>query len=201
MSLLTLATSIVAVLLVPLAWVFWLILRDAMNKEAAAVIPERTRSLIERAKNRLPEEARPRWEEEWPAGFADAIDKRPVWALREAISLYRGARKIAAELKPAVAPASSHKGMARPAISSVKARATYAKLIARLRIWLGPSYFETPNRTLAWAFNAIDRAVVALLKPVAALATSSAPLRAFRWTLALGSTVVVAILITQLLKL
>lgn len=77
MSFPALVMSFMAILLIPLAWVSWLIPRDAMNKEAAAVIPERTRSLLERAKNRLPEEARPRWEEEWPTGFAEAIEKRP----------------------------------------------------------------------------------------------------------------------------
>ena len=200
MSLLTLVTSILAVLLFPLAWVLWLILRDAMNKEAAAVIPERTRSLIERAKNRIPEEARPRWEEEWPAGFAEAIEKRPVWALREAISLYRGARKIAAELEPAVASAGGHKGMARPAISSVEG-GTVARVIARL-IWFGTRYLQTSNRMLAWALETIDRAVAALLKPLAALAADSSFLRALTWAALAGAFVSTAMfLITQLLKL
>jgi hypothetical protein len=107
MILLSLAISILGLVLLVFGSVILLILRDAMTKEAAAVIPERTRSLIERAKNRLPEEARPRWEEEWPAGFAEAIEKRPVWALREAISLYRGARRIAVEMEPAPATTSS----------------------------------------------------------------------------------------------
>jgi hypothetical protein len=84
-----------------------MVLKDAAKKEAAAVLPECTRSLIRRAQNRLPEEARTRFEEEWPAGFEESIEKRPAWALAQAVSLYRGARQIAAELEPAPASASA----------------------------------------------------------------------------------------------
>jgi Na+-translocating ferredoxin:NAD+ oxidoreductase RnfG subunit len=61
----------------------WLVLKAAVSQEAASVLPAATRSLLHRAKMRLPLEAQPRWEEEWPAGFHNAIEKRPIWALRE----------------------------------------------------------------------------------------------------------------------
>jgi hypothetical protein len=153
-SFLTLTSGIVAVLLLALASMFWLILRDAMSKEAAAVIPERTRSLIARAKDRLPEEARPRWEEEWPAGFAEAIEKRPVWALREAISLYRGARRIAAELEPAVASAGRDSGVTSPTSSPFAGMTSYARLIARLRRGFHAARQTAVTRSVAWILNA-----------------------------------------------
>jgi len=85
--------------------VMWLVIKAAVNQEAASVVPGITKSLLEQAKSQLPSDAQPRWEEEWPAGFKAAIEKRPIWALREAFSLYVGARRIARSLEPATAPA------------------------------------------------------------------------------------------------
>ena len=100
-----LAIAIAALSLLFLAFVsaIVLVLKDAATKEAAAVLPECTRSVIDRARKRLPEDARKRFEEEWPAGFEEAIERRPAWALMQAISLYRGAGQIARVLEPATA--------------------------------------------------------------------------------------------------
>ncbi|HWO83597.1 MAG TPA: hypothetical protein VNM38_07395 [Solirubrobacterales bacterium] len=94
---------------------FWLVLKAAMNQEAASVVPAMTRGLLTRARARLPQDAQPRWEEEWPAGFEEAIEKRPIWAMRQAMSLYAGAGRIARELEPATEAA----GKASPRLGSV----------------------------------------------------------------------------------
>jgi len=110
-SILTIAVAIGSLSILALITALLLVLKDAANKEAAAVIPECTRSLIRKAQGALPEEARTRFEEEWSAGFEEAIEKRPAWALVQAISLYRGARQISRELKPALAsPGSGRPG-------------------------------------------------------------------------------------------
>ena len=77
-----------------------LVLKSAATKEAEAILPTATRGFIDRARDRLPAGARPRWEEEWPAGFQEAIEKRPLWALREAIYLYMSAARVARALEP-----------------------------------------------------------------------------------------------------
>lgn len=105
-AVLAIAIAILSLLLLALVSAIVLVLRDAATKEAAAVLPECTRNVIERARDRLPEDARARFEEEWPAGFEDAIERRPAWALMQAISLYRGAGQIARVLEPATAPTS-----------------------------------------------------------------------------------------------
>jgi len=98
--LLSLALVAVGLAATALLATLWLVLKAAVSQEAAAVIPEASRSLLKRAKERLPLDAQPRWEEEWPAGFEQAIERRPIWALREALSLYLGAGRIARELEP-----------------------------------------------------------------------------------------------------
>jgi hypothetical protein len=77
------------------------LLRGLLSKEVEASLPAISRNLLLRAAHRLPEEHRERFLEEWNAEFAEAIRGRPLWAVLQAASLYRSARKIAAELQPA----------------------------------------------------------------------------------------------------
>lgn len=88
---LTIATAIGSLLVLALIGALLLVLKDAANKEAAAIIPEFTRSLIRKAQEVLPEEARARFEEEWSAGFEEAIEKgRPGRSCKR--SRFTGAR-------------------------------------------------------------------------------------------------------------
>jgi hypothetical protein len=117
------ASSLVAVL--------WLVGKSAVTQEASNVLPDATRTLIDRAKNRLPEEARQRYEEEWPAGFEEAIEKRPIWAFREAVSLYRGAGRIARALEPS--PEFVGRGRFRIGFAADSAAARASDLAARIK--------------------------------------------------------------------
>lgn len=129
--------------------VLWLVGKSAVTQEASNVLPDATRRLIDRTKDRLPEEARSRYEEEWPAGFDEAIEKRPIWAFREAVSLYLGARQIARELEPAPVPA--RRGRARVGIAANSAVANASHLATRLR--------DGGNRLLA-GFERFERLLI-----------------------------------------
>jgi len=111
--------------------VLWLVGKSAVTQEASNVLPDATRRLIGRAKNRLPEDARKRYEEEWPAGFEEAIEKRPIWAFREAVSLHHGARRIARELEPTPVPAG--RGRLRIGFAANSAVSRASGLVARVR--------------------------------------------------------------------
>jgi hypothetical protein len=131
---------------------FFLIVKAAVSQEAASVLPEATRNLLERAKDRLPEEGRARWEEEWPAAFERAIEKRPIWAFREAISLYLGSRRIAKALQPAAAPAEVHEGQDRDRVASSLA-AGAGQLLSGLS-----KVSSTLRKVLVWLDAAFERA-------------------------------------------
>jgi hypothetical protein len=135
-----------------------LILKSAVNKEAEAVLPATTRSLIDRARKKLPEEARPRWEEEWPAGFDLAIEKRPIWALREAISLYRGARNMARAYEPA--PARIGRGRPLGDLGSFLATGA-GGLVGSMRSFLRliDQFFDALTDLSDWVFESVDRAI------------------------------------------
>lgn len=111
--------------------VLWLVGKSAVTQEASNVFPDATRSLIVRAMDRLPEDARKRYEEEWLAGFEEAIEKRPIWAFREAVSLYRGAGRIARELAPAPEPAA--RGQARVGLTADAAVARASGIFTQIR--------------------------------------------------------------------
>jgi len=143
MSFIAVMLAIGALLLLAVVTAIMLVLKDAAAKEAAAVLPECTRNLIGRAKDQLPEGARQRFEEEWLAGFEEAIERRPAWALVQAISLYRGARQISRELKPATAPS----GAGRTAWSS------FATGTAKLSEWASTARNSRPRR---WATRIAD---------------------------------------------
>ena len=153
MSVAAVLLTLGSLLLLVVGATIFLVLKDAAAKEAAAVLPECTRNLISRAKDQLPEGARERFEEEWLAGFEEAIEKRPAWALAQAISLYRGARQISRELKPAPAPS----GAGRPAWGS------FASGTAKLSEWASTA---RSSRTRRWATRMVE-AISEMLPPQA----------------------------------
>jgi hypothetical protein len=86
------------------AVLFWVI-RALVTQEVAHIVPALTYDLLRRAAERLPDEHREHLLEEWRAEIEDMAEKRPLLALSEAVSLHRGARRIARELEPASVPA------------------------------------------------------------------------------------------------
>jgi hypothetical protein len=96
--------AIVLIVGIALGSVLWRALGKVIGNELEVAIPELAQGLLEKAIARSPEEHRPRLEEEWTAGLKDSLEKRPLWALAQAASLYLKAGRIAAELKPAPVP-------------------------------------------------------------------------------------------------
>lgn len=133
MNILDLVLAVVGLLGVAVLAVLWLVVKTAASQEAASVVPGVTKRVLTQAKSQLPSDAQPRWEEEWPAGFEVAIEKRPLWALREALSLYVGARRIARELEPATAPAGVS---GRLGEIKTSAAARFGWLLDRFSRWL-----------------------------------------------------------------
>ena len=95
----TIALGGAALLAAGLLALAWLILRTAVTKEIEAVLPILMTWLLRRARDKLPEEERDRWEEEWGAGFGPAMETRPIWGFREALCLYLSAARVARTLE------------------------------------------------------------------------------------------------------
>lgn len=171
--------TIVGLFISGLLLVLWWVSKSAVTQEASNVLPDATRSLVDRAMNRLPEDARRRYEEEWPAGFEEAIEKRPIWAFREAVSLYRGARRIARALEPT--PAVRGRGRVGLAADSAVAGATgilgrFQRLLNRLSSSVDRIVdpFEPIVRRFCRLAGFGDRVTRPLVRTLAALVVLSA---------------------------
>lgn len=99
-----LGMSVVA-LGIALGSVLWRAIGKLVSNELEAVVPELADGLLKKAIQRLPVEYRDRLAEEWSAGLRDSLGERPLLALAQAASLYKEARRIAAELEPSTVPA------------------------------------------------------------------------------------------------
>ena len=93
--------AIVLIVGITLGSLLWRALGRVISNELEAAIAELAQGLLEKAIARAPEDHRPRLEEEWMAGLRDPLEKRPLWALVQAASLWQRAGRIAAELEPA----------------------------------------------------------------------------------------------------
>ncbi len=98
--------AIVLIVGIALGSVLWRVLGKVIDNELEVAIPELARGLLEKAIARIPEDHRLRLEEEWTAGLKDPLEKRPLWALVQAASLWQKAGRIATELEPAPVPVS-----------------------------------------------------------------------------------------------
>lgn len=85
-----------------------------LSSELEAAIPELAKGMLQKAIERLPEESRERFAEEWAAGLKVPLEKQPLVALAQAISLYQRARRIAAELEPSTVSVQGEAGDGRP---------------------------------------------------------------------------------------
>ncbi len=98
--------AIVLIVGITLGSLLWRVLGRVIDNELEVAIPELAQGLLEKAIARIPEDHRPRLEEEWTAGLKDPLEKQPLWALIQAASLWQKAGRIATELKPAPVPVS-----------------------------------------------------------------------------------------------
>lgn len=97
--LLTLLGGLLSLFLLVLGW----ILQALAGKEAEAAIQALTADLLRRAERRLPAGQRARFAEETRAGLLRFSERRPLWALLQAVSLYVAAvsRRLVDEFETA----------------------------------------------------------------------------------------------------
>ena len=98
--------SVLAILLTGaglLAVLLGRVLVGLLTSEAVATVPHVSRTLVRRAAEQLPSEHQARFAEEWEAHVEDFGERR-LAALKWAVGISLGVRKLAAELAPAPQP-------------------------------------------------------------------------------------------------
>lgn len=127
--------AILVVLGIALGSLLWRVLGKVLGNELEAAVPELAQGLLEKAVERIPAEHRPRLEEEWTAGLKGSLQKRPLWALLQAVSLYQKAGHIAAELEPAPVSVHGNESGGEGSQSSSRFSGIASRMLRPWRLW------------------------------------------------------------------